>query len=48
LGYGGRDAPSIATQDRMIVLSPDAVADFERLRSFLDQANPGAAPCRTW
>jgi plasmid stabilization system protein ParE len=27
----------------MIVLSPDAVADVERLRSFLDQANPGAA-----
>jgi plasmid stabilization system protein ParE len=27
----------------MIVFSPDAVADVERLRSFLDQANPGAA-----
>jgi toxin ParE1/3/4 len=27
----------------MIVLSPDAVADVERLRTFLDQANPGAA-----
>ena len=24
----------------MIVFSPDAVADVERLRSFLDQANP--------
>jgi plasmid stabilization system protein ParE len=27
----------------MIVLSPDALADVERLRTFLDQANPGAA-----
>jgi hypothetical protein len=27
----------------MIVLSPDALADIERLRTFLDQANPGAA-----
>jgi plasmid stabilization system protein ParE len=27
----------------MIVLAPDALADVERLRSFLDQANPGAA-----
>jgi plasmid stabilization system protein ParE len=27
----------------MIVLSPDALTDVERLRTFLDQANPGAA-----
>jgi toxin ParE1/3/4 len=27
----------------MIVLSPDALADIERLRTFLDQVNPGAA-----
>jgi toxin ParE1/3/4 len=27
----------------MILLSPDAVGDVERLRSFLDQSNPGAA-----
>jgi plasmid stabilization system protein ParE len=27
----------------MIVLSPDAVADVERLRTFLDQVNPEAA-----
>jgi len=27
----------------MIVLSPDALADVERLRAFLEQANPGAA-----
>jgi plasmid stabilization system protein ParE len=27
----------------MIVLSPDAVQDVERLRAFLNQANPGAA-----
>jgi plasmid stabilization system protein ParE len=27
----------------MIVFSRDAVADIERLRSFLDQKNPGAA-----
>ena len=27
----------------MILLSPDAVEDIERLRSFLDQSNPDAA-----
>ena len=27
----------------MILLSPDAVGDVERLRSFLDQNSPGAA-----
>lgn len=27
----------------MILLSPDAVADVERLRTFLDRKNPGAA-----
>jgi plasmid stabilization system protein ParE len=27
----------------MIVFSPDALADVDRLRTFLDQANPGAA-----
>lgn len=27
----------------MIVFSPDALTDVERLRTFLDQANPGAA-----
>lgn len=27
----------------MILLSPDAVEDVERLRAFLDQNNPGAA-----
>ena len=27
----------------MIVFSPDAVADVERLRTFVDQTNPGAA-----
>jgi toxin ParE1/3/4 len=27
----------------MILLSPDAVEDVERLRTFLDQKNPGAA-----
>lgn len=27
----------------MIVFSPDALEDVARLRSFLDQANPGAA-----
>jgi plasmid stabilization system protein ParE len=27
----------------MIVLSPDALTDVERLRTFLDQANPNAA-----
>jgi plasmid stabilization system protein ParE len=27
----------------MIILSPDALVDVERLRIFLDQANPGAA-----
>jgi toxin ParE1/3/4 len=43
LGYGGRTGPSISTQDRMIVLSPDALADVERLRAFLDQHSPDAA-----
>jgi plasmid stabilization system protein ParE len=27
----------------MIVLSPEALTDIERLRTFLDQVNPGAA-----
>jgi toxin ParE1/3/4 len=27
----------------MIVFSPDALTDVDRLRTFLDQANPGAA-----
>ena len=27
----------------MILLSPDAIEDVERLRSFLDENNPGAA-----
>lgn len=27
----------------MIILSPDAIDDVVRLRSFLDQVNPGAA-----
>ena len=27
----------------MIVFSPDALTDVERLRTFLEQANPGAA-----
>jgi plasmid stabilization system protein ParE len=27
----------------MIVLSPDALTDIERLRTFLEQTNPGAA-----
>jgi plasmid stabilization system protein ParE len=27
----------------MIVFSPDALANADRLRTFLDQANPGAA-----
>jgi hypothetical protein len=27
----------------MILLSPDAVDDVERLRAFLDQSNPDAA-----
>jgi len=27
----------------MILLSPDAVEDIERVRAFLDQSNPGAA-----
>jgi toxin ParE1/3/4 len=27
----------------MIVFTPDALMDVERLRTFLDQANPGAA-----
>ena len=27
----------------MILLSPDAVEDVERLRTFLDQTSPGAA-----
>jgi len=27
----------------MIVLSPEALTDVERLRAFLDQASPGAA-----
>jgi plasmid stabilization system protein ParE len=27
----------------MIVLSPDALTDIERLRTFLDQVSPGAA-----
>jgi toxin ParE1/3/4 len=27
----------------MIIFSPDALEDVARLRSFLDQANPGAA-----
>lgn len=27
----------------MILLSPDAVEDVERLRAFIDQNNPGAA-----
>jgi len=27
----------------MIVFSPDVLADVERLRAFLDEANPGAA-----
>lgn len=27
----------------MILLSPDAIEDVERVRAFLDQANPGAA-----
>jgi plasmid stabilization system protein ParE len=29
----------------MIVLSPDAVEDIERLRSFLEQTSPDAAQC---
>jgi hypothetical protein len=32
----------------MIVLSPDALTDVERLRTFLDQANPGAARRGAW
>jgi len=43
LGLGERTAAPGATQDRMILLSPDAVDDIERLRSFLDQKNPDAA-----
>jgi toxin ParE1/3/4 len=27
----------------MILLSPDAIEDVERVRAFLDHANPGAA-----
>lgn len=27
----------------MILLSPDAIEDIERVRAFLDHANPGAA-----
>jgi plasmid stabilization system protein ParE len=27
----------------MIVFSPDALADVERVRTFLDEANPGAS-----
>jgi hypothetical protein len=27
----------------MIVFTPDALADADRLRAFLDQVNPGAA-----
>ncbi|HVZ03671.1 MAG TPA: type II toxin-antitoxin system RelE/ParE family toxin [Hyphomicrobium sp.] len=27
----------------MILLSPDAIDDIERLRAFLDQSNPDAA-----
>jgi plasmid stabilization system protein ParE len=27
----------------MIIFSPDVLGDVERLRTFLDQANPGAA-----
>jgi plasmid stabilization system protein ParE len=27
----------------MIIFSPDALTDVERLRAFLDQTNPGAA-----
>jgi hypothetical protein len=33
----------VGVQDRMILLSPDAVEDVERLQSFLDQYNPDAA-----
>src|SRR6266478_4775571 len=43
LGVRGRTASSATTQGRMILLSPDAVEDVERLRTFLDQTNPGAA-----
>src|SRR5439155_21119550 len=43
LGFGERIAAPCVTQDRMILLSPDAVEDIERLRSFLHQNNPDAA-----
>jgi hypothetical protein len=43
LGFSERTAAPGAAQDRMILLSPDAVEDVERLRAFLDRNNPGAA-----
>jgi toxin ParE1/3/4 len=43
LGFDGRIAPAIPAQDRMIVLSPDAVDDVARLRSFLNDIDPNAA-----
>src|SRR5205807_966073 len=43
LGFRQRAAAPRAAQDRMILLSPDAVEDVERLRTFLDQKNPDAA-----
>jgi len=43
LGVSGRTASSATAQGRMILLSPDAVEDVERLRTFLDQTNSGAA-----
>ncbi|MET4602204.1 plasmid stabilization system protein ParE [Bradyrhizobium sp. JR4.1] len=43
LGFGRRAAQSPAAQGEMIHLSPAAVEDIERLRTFLDTVNPGAA-----
>jgi hypothetical protein len=50
LGFGGKTAPSVAAQDRMISFSPDAIADVERLvatRPFFCKRDSvsGVAPC---
>jgi plasmid stabilization system protein ParE len=43
LGHPKRAARPQATQTVKLIVSPDAVADLDRLRAFLIEKNPGAA-----
>src|SRR5260221_730062 len=46
-GVRRRIASSATAQGRMILLSPDAALDVERLRTFLDQTNPDPRGARS-